>query len=58
VREYVEREYAHLMHVREGEADIDAGRALTGKAMRAWMDDLKTRAAVQRGARTDGSLDR
>ena len=43
VREYVEREYAHLMHVHEGEADIDAGRALTGEAMRAWVDDLKTR---------------
>ncbi len=43
VREFVEREYAHLLHVREGEADIDAGRALTGEELRAWVEDLKSR---------------
>ena len=43
VREYVEREYARLIHIREGEADIDAGRALTGEEMWAWVDDLKNR---------------
>jgi len=43
VREFVEREYAHLLHVREGEADIDAGRALTGEELRAWVDDLKSK---------------
>jgi predicted transcriptional regulator len=41
VREFVEREYAHLLHIREGEADIEAGRALSGDEMHAWVKDLK-----------------
>ena len=41
VREFVEREYAHLLHVCEGETDIEAGRSLTGEEMRAWVDGLK-----------------
>jgi predicted transcriptional regulator len=41
VREFVEREYAHLLHVREGEADIEAGRTLSGEEMQAWVNDLK-----------------
>jgi predicted transcriptional regulator len=47
VREFVEREYARLLHVREGEADIDAGRSLSGEEMRAWVDSLKSRPAVR-----------
>ena len=41
VREFVEREYAQLCDVREGEADIEAGRFLTGEDVRAWFEDLK-----------------
>ncbi len=41
VREYVEREYAHLAAVGEGDADIEAGRYLTGDGMAAWIEDLK-----------------
>ena len=47
VREYVEREYDHLLHVREGEADIEAGRFKTGDEMRKWIEQLKADAAVQ-----------
>jgi predicted transcriptional regulator len=41
VREYVEREYAHLSAVGEGDADIEAGRYLTGDEMTTWIEDLK-----------------
>ena|ERR1041385_1275501 len=41
VNEYVEREYAYLCGVREGDADIEAGRYLTGEQMGAWIEDLK-----------------
>jgi predicted transcriptional regulator len=41
VREYVEREYAHLCAVREGDADAEAGRHLTGDEMAAWIEKLK-----------------
>jgi predicted transcriptional regulator len=41
VQEFVEREYASLVAVREGEADIEAGRALDGDGARAWFEDLK-----------------
>jgi predicted transcriptional regulator len=55
VREFVEREYAHLLHVREGEADVEAGRTLSGEEMHAWVDELKAgcngRARPRRRAR-------
>jgi predicted transcriptional regulator len=41
VREFVEREYAHLLHVREGEADIEAGRSFSGEEVQGWLDELK-----------------
>ena len=41
VREFVEREYASLIAVREGEADIEAGRSIEGDEVRAWFEDLK-----------------
>ena len=41
VREFVEREYASLVAVREGEADIEAGRSLEGDKVRAWFEELK-----------------
>lgn len=41
VREFVEREYASLVAVREGEADIEAGRSLEGDEVRAWFEGLK-----------------
>src|SRR5258708_5156400 len=41
VREFVEREYASLVAVREGEADIESGRSLDGNDARAWFEDLK-----------------
>ena len=42
VGEFVEREYASLVAVREGEADIEAGRSIEGDAVRAWFEDLKS----------------
>jgi predicted transcriptional regulator len=53
VREYVEREYAHLLDVREGEADIEAGRSKTGDEMRKWIEHLKA-GAVGPGRRSRG----
>jgi predicted transcriptional regulator len=41
VREFVEREYASLVAVREGEADIEAGRSIEGDDVRAWFAELK-----------------
>src|SRR6266404_6310667 len=41
VGEFVEREYASLLAVREGEADIEAGRSIEGDEARAWFEDLK-----------------
>jgi predicted transcriptional regulator len=41
VREFVEREYAALCAVREGESDIDAHRYLTHEAALKWVEDLK-----------------
>jgi predicted transcriptional regulator len=41
VREFVEREYASLCAVREGESDIDAGRLLTHDAALRWVEELK-----------------
>jgi len=41
VREFVEREYAALEAVREGDADIAAGRALSGQEAREWFANLK-----------------
>ena len=41
VQEFVEREYASLVAVREGEADIEAGRSLEGEGARTWFEDLK-----------------
>ena len=43
VQELVEREYASLVAVREGEADMEAGRSLEGDGARAWFEDLKKR---------------
>ena len=42
VGEFVEREYASLVAVREGEADIQAGRSIEGDEVRAWFQDLKS----------------
>jgi predicted transcriptional regulator len=42
VGEFVEREYASLVAVREGEADIQAGRSIEGDEVRAWFEDLKS----------------
>ena len=41
VREFVEREYASLCAVREGESDIAAHRHLTHEAALKWVEDLK-----------------
>jgi len=41
VREFVEREYASLCAVREGESDIDAGRHLTHDAALKCVQELK-----------------
>jgi predicted transcriptional regulator len=41
VSEFVEREYAFLCGVREGEADLDAGRYVTHEDARDWFMDLK-----------------
>lgn len=41
VREFVEREMASLMAVREGEADIEAGRSATREDVREWFTSLK-----------------
>jgi len=41
VREFVEREYAFISAVREGEADIEAGRYLTQEEAVKWFEDLK-----------------
>jgi predicted transcriptional regulator len=41
VREFVEREYPSLVAIREGEADIQAGRSLEGADVEAWFADLK-----------------
>lgn len=54
VREFVEREYASLVAVREGEADIEAGHSLEGEEVRTWFKDLKsgrTREAKSAGKR-------
>jgi len=40
VREFVEREYAHLLAIREGESDIAAGRTIAHEKISAWVDDL------------------
>ena len=41
VREWVEREYATLLAIREGEADLDAGRYFTHEEVGKWIEDLK-----------------
>jgi predicted transcriptional regulator len=41
VREFVEREYAFLCAVREGEADFEAGRYHTHDEVKKWVEDLK-----------------
>lgn len=53
VREFVEREFVSLKAVREGEADIEAGRSAAGEQAREWFDDLKagTRAGGKRRSR-------
>jgi predicted transcriptional regulator len=43
VSEFVEREYAALCAVREGESDIGAHRHLTQEAALKWVEDLKAR---------------
>jgi predicted transcriptional regulator len=40
VRDFVEREYAHLCHVREGEQDLEAGRKVAHEEIEGWVDDL------------------
>jgi|ERR1039457_6257822 predicted transcriptional regulator len=42
VQEYVEREYAHLCAVREGDADIAAGRVYNNEEIGAFIEELKT----------------
>jgi predicted transcriptional regulator len=41
VREFLEREYTSLVAVREGEADIKAGRSIEGDEVRLWFKALK-----------------
>ena len=41
VQEFVEREYAFLSAVREGEADVEAQRTLDHEQVRSWAEDLK-----------------
>jgi predicted transcriptional regulator len=41
VREWVEREYAHLCDVRQGEAEIDEGKAVPHSAIQSWVEDLR-----------------
>jgi predicted transcriptional regulator len=40
VREYVEREYASLAAMREGERELAAGRGVPHEQVSAWVDDL------------------
>jgi predicted transcriptional regulator len=46
VREFVEREYASLCAVREGEADIQAGISLPHADALKWAEELKAGRAV------------
>jgi predicted transcriptional regulator len=41
VREFVEREYASLCAVREGESEMDAGRGVSHEEALKWVEDLK-----------------
>jgi predicted transcriptional regulator len=41
VREFVEREYASLCAVREGESDLDAGRCVSHEEALKWVARLK-----------------
>jgi predicted transcriptional regulator len=41
VRSFVEREYAFLCAVLEGEADVRSGRTLPHEEVLKWMEDLK-----------------
>ena len=43
VRDFVEREYAFLTAVREGDADVEAGRTLSHEQALAWAKSLKAR---------------
>ena len=43
VQEFTEREYAFLSAVREGEADVEAGRTLSHEEVLRWMEELKAR---------------
>jgi predicted transcriptional regulator len=53
VQEFVEREYPSLLAIREGEADIQAGRSLEGSAALQWLEDLKAgRTGEASGGRT------
>ena len=40
VREFVEREYSDLLNIREGEAEIAAGRVVSHDEISAWVDDI------------------
>lgn len=40
VREFVEREYSALLDIREGEADVAAGRVVSHDQVSAWVDDV------------------
>ena len=42
IREFVEREYAFLCAVREGESELDAGRSASHEEALQWVAQLKT----------------
>jgi predicted transcriptional regulator len=40
VREYVEREYARLAAIREGEGELAGGQGIANEQVSVWIDDL------------------
>lgn len=48
VQEFVEREFAFLSAVREGEADVKAGRTLSHEEVSRWVEELKAKSAPDR----------
>jgi predicted transcriptional regulator len=52
VRDFVEREFAFLCAVREGEADVESGRTVAHEDVLKWVEDLKARRTSEPPERT------
>ena len=52
VRDFVEREYAFLCAVREGEADVESGKTLIHEDVLKWVEDLKAGRTTEAPIRT------